>query len=494
MSLKQAPRSYRVSTWLFLRLLGLVYLIAFASFLVQARGLVGPDGILPLSPTLRALAAQIPGSKFSAMPTLSWLNPDSPPVASLAMGGIALSVLLMLGLAPLPCVALLWALYLSLAVDGRAFMGFQWDNLLLETGLMALLLAPPTLRSSLAKDPEPTRAARWLLYGLLFRLVFGSGLVKLSGGDPHWRDLSALSYHFWTQPLPLWPAWYVNLLPGWFQHASCLGVFVVELGAPLLIIAPATRKAAFAAITGLMLLIACTGNYCFFNLLTVALCLPLLDDAGWPLWLRARTAAPAAPAVPRSRGVRAPLVAASAAFLALLSLPPFLSQAGFRGAWPPWMISLESAAYPLRSVNTYGLFAEMTTRRREIVIEGSDDRVQWKEYGFGWKPGDPLRRPRLAAPYQPRLDWQLWFAALGTMQDNPWFQNLCVRLLQGSPAVLGLLSYNPFPNHPPRYLRALLYDYRFTDAATRRATGAWWQRTLIGDYSPVLWLKTRPDA
>jgi lipase maturation factor 1 len=477
-----ALRGYRISAWLFVRLLGLVYLIAFLSFLVQARGLIGPDGILPLSRFLHAVAYQLPSSKLWALPTLSWLNPDQPPVGSLAVGGIVLSILLVLGLAPLPCLILLWMLYLSLVSDGQDFMAFQWDNLLLETGFAAILLAPLTLRSSLNSDPEPPRPARWLLYGVLFRLILGSGVVKLSGGDPHWRDLSALTYHYWTQPLPLWTSWYANRLPFWFQRASCLILFGIELGAPFLIIPPATRKAAFAAILGLMLLIAGTGNYCFFNLLTAVLCLLLLDDRTWPLGLRSRLA----PTQPPPGGLRSALPWFAAALLGLLSLVPFLGQLGIQPAWPGWLLNLEDTAAPLRSVNTYGLFAEMTTSRHEIILEGSDNGVDWKEYGFRWKPGDPFRRPRLAAPYQPRLDWQLWFAALGRREDNPWFDNLCVQMLRGSPDVLALLSFNPFPDHPPRYLRARLYDYQFADAFSHHATGAWWRRTLIGDYCPVV--------
>ncbi|HTB21429.1 MAG TPA: lipase maturation factor family protein [bacterium] len=482
---EQVLVGHRISSWLFLRLLGLVYCIAFVSFLVQARGLAGADGILPLSGALHAVAAQMPDSKLWAFPTLSWLDPADPPLESLAALGALVSVLLMFGLAPLPCLVLLWLLYLSVVTDGQDFMGFQWDNLLLEAGLIATLLAPPGTRSRLARDPDPPRAARWLLYGLLFRLVFASGVVKLASGDPHWRDLSALSFHYWTQPLPLWTSWYASLLPDWFQRASCLLVFAVELGAPLLIVLPSTRRAAFAAISGLMLVIAATGNYCFFNLLTVALCLPLLGDRDWPRWMRARLSSPK----PGPGVARAALAWVLAAFLGLLSLPPFLGQLGLAPAWPDWLASLEAGASPFRSVNTYGLFAVMTTARHEIILEGSDDGSDWKEYGFAWKPGDPLRRPGLAAPYQPRLDWQLWFAALGSRQDNPWFDSLCLRLLQGSPDVLGLLSYNPFPAHPPRYLRALLYDYRFADPATHRASGAWWQRTLIGNYCPVLSLK-----
>ncbi|MGH7441693.1 MAG: lipase maturation factor family protein, partial [bacterium] len=360
--------------------------------------------------------------------------------------------------------------------------------LLLESGLAALLLAPAKFRTRLADGWEAPRTARLLFLWLLFRLIFGSGLVKLGSGDPNWRNLSALSYHYWTQPLPLWTSWYAAKLPLWFQRLSCLGVFLVELGAPVLLLFRATRKTALAAIIGFMFLIACTGNYCFFNLLTVLLCLLQLEDRDWPLRLRTRLVAQSSPVSEVNRptlhiGLWPTL---PAAVLALLTVAPFAAQCGLNPAWPTWLTNLEDTVAPLRSANTYGLFAVMTTQRREISLEGSDDGKIWKEYGFKWKPGDPWKRPGLVAPFQPRLDWQLWFAALGDREENPWFDSLCLRLLQGSPAVLALLGTNPFPQRPPRYLRARLYDYRFTDFSTRRATGAWWKRTLSGNYLPAV--------
>ncbi len=472
--------SHRVSTWLFLRGLGLVYFIAFVSFATQARGLVGPDGILPLAPYLHAVAAHVAHPRCS-LPTLSWLDPDRPPLLSLAVLGAALSVGLMLGFAPWPSLALLWLLYLSVTCDGQIFMDYQWDGLLLECGLAALCVAPWTWRSRLDRDPEPPRAGRRLLAWLLFRLVFASGVVKLASGDPTWRSLEALRYHWWTQPLPVWTSWYLNRLPDGLQRAVGAAVLALELGVPWLIVPPATRRFAAWGIAGLMVLIETTGNYGFFNMLTAVLCLALLRDQDWP----ARLLRPPAPSVPEraplpSRARR--LQSALAITLFSLSAPLFLAQMGLDPGWPAPLWALERAAAPLRSVNTYGLFAVMTTQRLEITVEGSDDGVVWKEYKFPWKPGDVLRRPGLVAPFQPRLDWQLWFAALEGRPNSPWFENLLERLREGSPAVLGLLSYDPFPKQGPRYLRAWLYDYRFTDAATRAATGAWWRRTLVQAY------------
>lgn len=491
MPTEPAPGGHRISAWIFPRLLGLVYLSAFLSFGFQARGLVGPDGILPLSPYLRAAAAELPHPYWN-LPTLSWLDVGQPPLVSLAAVGCAVSVLLVLGLAPFFCLALLWLLYLSLVTDGQVFMGYQWDSLLLESGLAALLMSSVSLRARLAGAPEPPRLARWLCLWILFKLILGSGLVKLASGDPHWRNLSALSYHTWTQPLPLWTSWYLAQVPPWCLRLACLGVLLVELGAPFLMLLPATRKAAAIAVAALMVVIAGTGNYGFFNLLTLVLCLPLLRDGDWPARLRHRLAA-GSEAGPRRRMAR-PLRSVLAAVLALLGAAPFAAQCGVRADWPAWLMRVEEGIAPLRSVNTYGLFAEMTTQRHEIVLEGSDNGRDWLDYGFPWKPGDPLRRPGLVAPFQPRLDWQLWFAALGTREDNPWFDGLCLRLLQGSPDVLGLLAQDPFGGRAPVYLRARLYDYRFADTTTHRATGAWWQRTLVGDYMPAVSLTAPPPV
>jgi len=485
-------RGHRISAWLFLRLLALAYLAAFAGFLAQAQGLVGPRGILPLAQTLHAVAAQYGAARFWALPTLSWINPLDPPLQSLAGAGVLLSLALFFGIAPLPCLAGLWLLYLSLVSDGQDFMGFQWDGLLLEAGLLALLLAPWRLRSSLARDPEPPRPARWALLWLLFRLMFSSGVVKLASGDAHWRDLSALDYHFWTQPLPLWTSWYASRMPGWFLHLSCLGVFAVELALPPLICHRRARKPVFWGFSGLMVLIAATGNYCFFNLLALALCVLLLEDQDWPAWLAARLKPQdLGSAGPKPIDAAGPQRVALGAglLLVVLSVPPFAEQLGLPMNWPAWIRVPEAAVAPLRSVNAYGLFAVMTTTRPEIILEGSEDGDVWKEYGFRFKPGDPSLRPGLAAPYQPRLDWQLWFAAMGPVQDSPWFGQLCYHLLRGTPEVLDLMGSNPFPQKPPRYLRAQLYEYRFSDPKTLDTQGLWWQRHLKGEFCPVMSLR-----
>jgi len=314
--------------------------------------------------------------------------------------------------------------------------------------------------------------------------MFSSGFVKLASGDPAWRNLTALTFHYWTQPLPPWTAWFVSHLPVSFHRLSCLVMFAVELGAPFLIVAPRRlRLFACAAMAGLQVIIAVTGNYAFFNMLTLALCVLLLDDAAFPAKIRERAARD--PRAARGRWPRW-ILAPVLALVLLVSAVLFAGTLRWRVPWPAPLVSLARAAIPFESVGTYGLFMVMTTSRPEIIIEGSDDGASWLAYEFRWKPGDVTRKPRFVAPHQPRLDWQMWFAALGTYEENPWLVNFLVRLLQGAPEVERLLRRNPFPNQPPRYVRAVLYEYRFTDAAARRATGAWWQRQEKGLYSPVL--------
>jgi hypothetical protein len=335
----------------------------------------------------------------------------------------------------------------------------------------------------------------WLLRWLLFRLMFASGVVKLATHDPTWRGLTALTFHYETQPLPTWVGWYAHQLPVWFQRFSCAVMFAIELGAPFLIFTPRRlRFVGCGAIVVLMMLIAATGNYCFFNLLAVALCILLLDDATLQLFFPARCREiPINTHAWRWPGwITAPLAVVVLAVTTMTLTGAFREQV----AWPSPMVKLYSALSPTRSFNGYGLFASMTTARPEIIIEGSDDGQTWLPYEFKYKPGDPMRRPTFVAPHQPRLDWQMWFEALRVTrpraEPSQWFLNFCVRLLQGQREVLALLKTNPFPSAPPRYIRAMVYDYHFTNFATRRETGAWWRRELLGQYCPVLSLRTSP--
>jgi len=481
------PPGERWTSWLFLRLLGLVFLIAFVSLWSQAMGLIGRDGILPASDLLSAIRSRYGPERMWLLPTFAWLGASDTALHAMFAAGTGCSLLLAAGVAPAASALGCWALYLSLSGITREFCWFQWDSLLLEAGLLAVFLAPWRWWSRPGSDP-PSRLALWALRALLFKLFVSSAVVKLTSGDPNWRNLTALEYHYQTQCLPPWTAWYFHHLAPGFQKLSAVNMFVIEGLAPFLIVAPRRiRFVAALAMIGLQGLIAATGNYGFFNLLAIALCVLLLDDAAWPWgWRKARPAARPAAVTASAPGRWPPWLLRPA--LTLLLLASGFEMIQTLGVSPGWLAPLraiDGALAPLRSVSSYGLFRVMTTKRAEIVLEASEDGVAWRELSFRWKPGDVMKRPAFVAPHQPRLDWQMWFAALGDYRSQPWFFAFCQRLLSGSPGVAALMAPGTLAT-PPRYLRALLYDYRFSDAATRRATGAWWVRRFEGLYCPVM--------
>ncbi len=495
----EAGRStYRIARCLILRLLGAVYLAAFLSLWVQVDGLLGGDGILPARELLDSVRRQTGADRYWSLPTWLWLGAGDASLHVVCGAGVLMSLLILAGVAPLPCLALAWTCYLSLATVGRVFLRFQWDSLLLEAGFLAIFLAPARARCRIACPSHPSRAALALVKWLLFRVMFSSGVVKLASGDPTWWDLRALDYHYWTQPLPAWTSWYAAHLPAWAQTASTLGMFLAELGAPLLIVAPRRpRHLACAILLGLQAGIALTGNYGFFNLLGAALCVALLDDGFWPRRLRARALAAGAPlpAAPPASGRRRAVAWVGlplAGVLFLLGMTRLVGSFRVSVDWPAPLEWADDLIAPFSIVNGYGLFARMTTERPEIVVEGSDDGGEWRPYEFRYKPGDPARPPGFVGLHMPRLDWQMWFAALGSYRTTPWFGRLAERLLQGSPPVLRLLGRNPFPDAPPRYLRAVLYHYRFTDPDERRREGTWWTRSREGLYCPAVSLQGGP--
>ena len=455
------PSSYVFVERLFVRALAVIYVVAFVSFGTQVRGLIGSHGILPVQSYLRALSESFGVSRFWVAPTVFWLRPDDWVLIWVCIVGAALALVLVLGFAQRTVLTILYVLYLSLCSVGQDFMSFQWDMLLLETGFLAIFLG----RSKLIV---------WLMRWLLFRLMFLSGSVKLLSHDPAWRSLNAMSFHYWTQPLPTPLAWYMNQLPEWFQRASTVMVFVCELLVPLLIFGPrrVRHMAAYLAI-GLQVLILTTGNYTFFNILTLALCFFLFDDRSLPAWHMATQARRTDPRV------------AMAVAVLILTLSGSQLMATFLGV-SPMPQAVGRLATPFGIVNTYGLFAVMTTERPEIIVQGSNDGANWLDYSFRYKPGDVRRSPPVVAPHDPRLDWQMWFAALSDWRGNPWFVNFTVRLLEGSREVTQLMDGNPFPSGPPKYVRALLFHYRFTTFEERRATGAWWHREPKGLYFPAI--------
>ena len=473
------------SRWLFLRAIGCIYLIAFLSLWVQIHGLVGSSGILAADEYLSAVRQQVGTAGYHLVPTLFWLYPSDLFLHILCAGGVVLSLVLIAGFFPPITLAGLWVLYLSLVSIGQVFLSFQWDVLLLEIGLLAIFFAPLQTRDTLSRASQPSTAFLWLLRWLLFRLMFASGFVKLAS-DEVWRNLTALNFHYETQPLPTSIGWYLHQLPEWFQKISVIGMFAVELVVPFLIFAPRRlRTAGCIGLVGLQVLIILTGNYCFFNLLTIALCLLLIDDVTWKRLLPQRLMPTIRSLIQPIHRYRRASMAVVAIFLFLLSGIRFSGQL-FREAQLPDVAWIT----PFRSVNTYGLFADMTESRPEIIVEGSNDRILWKTYEFRWKPGDLTKAPKWVAPHQPRLDWQMWFAALqGDYQRTYWFLNFMGALLQGNPTVLKLLAENPFPDTPPRYVRATLYDYSFTELSTKRSEGIWWEREWKRIYCPAISLR-----
>jgi len=440
--------------------IGLSALCAFVSWWWQANGLVGPDGILPVAGFIDAAHAQL-GFAVGQLPTLYWVSTSPWMTNALCAVGVLTSLGLMFAVQPTACALIAYVCYLSLSYGGQVFMNYQWDILLVESLLVAAVLGV-----------QP-RVGIWLARLLVFRFMFLSGAVKWLSGDPTWRDLTALNYHFETQPLPTPLAWYAHHLPQQVLHAGVVATFVIELLLPLCIFLPRNlRIGAACGFIVLEVLIAATGNYNFFNLLTIVLCLSLLDDrvfgAGWRDWQPQRAAI----------GWR--VVAGVALLLGLLQMHATVTRTGLAN----WEVALLEVSAPWRAVNSYGVFAVMTTERDELVVETSDDGQHWQPLAFRYKPQALDAAPRWVAPHQPRLDWQMWFAALTLRQGAPWFDYFVVRLLDGSPAVRSLLAAPPMAT-PPRYVRVLRYRYHFTTPAERSESGHWWTREYVGVWYPA---------
>jgi predicted DCC family thiol-disulfide oxidoreductase YuxK len=483
---EHVPPQHDVVSFLFLRLLGLIYLSAYVSFGVQALGLIGSHGILPLHDLVDSLAGRFGVERYFLMPMVFWWNAGDVAIQAVCWSGAGLALLLIFNVLTRTSLCLLYVLYLSLLYAGQDFMSFQWDTFLLETGFLALLM-------SFARTP-----GLWLLRWLLFRFMFMSGMVKLLSGDPNWWNLSALSYHFLTQPLPTPLAWGAAQLPAAALKFGTGALFFVELLLQFFIFCP--RRLRFLAAFGILLLQTCillTGNYNWFNLQTMLLCLLLFDDAALQKilpqrlvqWIRIDppVGTPRAPRAPRTpRKVGAVLARALALLIVALSLVQMDERFGGNPPVPAQI--LDRLLDPLRIVSAYGLFAVMTTQRDEIIIEGSDDGIEWRAYEFRYKPGDVTRRPPWNIPHQPRLDWQMWFAALDDPRHLRWFQRFLQKLLENDPAVTALLARNPFVDKAPAYVRAQFYEYTYAGAAQK---GQWWDRHSLGLYFPEVHLKEK---
>ena len=482
----------RIARWLFLRLLALVYLVAFASLATQMTGLVGERGLLPVGEFLdRARDAYGTGA-YRLFPTLLWFSHSDAILSLLCWSGVAVSLLLLAGVAPIASAFVLWALYLSLTIAGQTFLQFQWDGLLLETGLLAILYAPPVWWSRPGTDIAPPAIVRWVLSGLALKVTFLSGITKILSGDPTWANLTALRYHYETQPLPMWTGWYMHQLPQSVQAWSTAGMFFVELVVPWVVFLPTrwrrARLIGCALMIALQLGIAATGNYGFFNLLTIVLYLAVIDDHRLE-----GSVGQVPPSAAVMRGGPAGwrhFANGAAVVIALLSTMTFFREMDWtwRRQSPLehlWSSRVLSWVAPLDSINGYGLFRVMTTDRPEIVIEVSEDGATWKEQEFRWKPGDLKRRPAVVQPHMPRLDWQMWFAALDPASAQEWLRPLTLRLLNQERPVVDLLAPSPLRGEP-RFARLAYYRYHFTSRQERGETGAWWKREFVGYLTDVI--------
>ncbi|MDX1386235.1 MAG: lipase maturation factor family protein [bacterium] len=470
-------RNYFIARRVFLLCLGIIYLVAFSSLGSQVSGLLGEQGILPAGEFLQFIRERYSGNPYLSLPTLFWIQSGDLWLQSLCWLGAFMGLLMALGWGG-PLVSFLaWYFYLSLYLVGQSFLGFQWDILLLETGFLAIFLSPWSWGNRNAIQTRPSVIVLFLYRWLLFRLMFQSGMVKLFSGDSSWRDMTAMNYHYETQPLPNPISYWVHQLPEWVQRESTLLMLVMEIGVPFLVFFPNPIRMAAALILGcFQILIIFTGNYGFFNLLTLALCVLLIADRYWPKWLHKRILPEGyfAESVGR-RYWRGWVVLPLAGVILFLSTFSTWGKMDRDYSPPDWYKKVAQVLGPYQITNSYGLFAYMTKSRPEITVEGSEDGENWKTYGFKYKPGPLKRRPPWLLGHMPRLDWQMWFASLRPPGRAPyWFNNFAVRLLEGSQPVLDLLEDNPFPDKPPKYIRATVANYYFSNPELKRETGEWW--------------------
>lgn len=479
----------RTSHWLtrfvILRLLGLVYAAAFLSAARQLAPLIGSEGLLPVGTFLERAAGYF-GSRtqgFLHLPSLFWFAHSNAALSVAAWTGFVLSLVVAAGLANMPLMAALWVLYMSIVHAGQDWYGYGWEIQLLETGFLGIFLSP-------ALDPRPfprtapPKPVIWLFRWLIFRIMLGAGLIKLRG-DPAWRNLTALYYHFETQPIPNPLSRWFHFLPRPVLRAGVVFNHLAEVAAPWLAFWPRTaRLIAGGAMIAFQLALIAGGNLSFLNWLTIVPALACFDDALWARILPRRLVLRARAASASAAPVRWPAVVGGlvAALVGVLSIQPVVNLLSARQI-------MNTAFDPLDLVNTYGAFGSIGRERLNVVFEGTDAAIPWE--GADWKPYpyfalpvDPDKRPVQVAPYQPRLDWQMWFAAMSTPDQYPWTVRLVWKLLHNDPGALSLFGGNPFPGHPPHYIRAVLFRYRFARPGTSR--GRWWEREVIGTWLPPL--------
>src|SRR6266516_3254729 len=488
--------------WIFLRALGLIYYSAFFSLVFQIKGLIGPQGILPAGEYLHAVTRQFGRVGYWYAPTLLWLSSGRHMLTAICWVGMIASLLLVLDLWPRGMLAICFACFLSFVSAAQDFSGYQSDGMLLEAGFISLFFAPGGFRPRLGEPSRPSHASLFLLIWECFRIYFESGVAKIMGGDPEWRNFTALDEYYQNGPLPTWIGWHMQHLPHWFHAATAFGTLALELALAWMMFLPRRiRILCFLILTPWQIGIILSANYTFLNYLVLALGFLLLDDRFllryFPSFLKKRflatkEAKPLASANPEGdwRDTLRRQTATLKLAVAVVMLTWIFYATLAEMVWMVRPLRLPatpvSALEPFRIANRYGLFAMMTRGRYEIEFQGSADGQTWVAYPFRYKPQEPHEPPRIYAPYQPRFDWNLWFASLGSWREYPIVPNTEVRLLANEKDVLALFAGNPFPHAPPRQVRAVLWQYWFTTPAEKRSQGLWWRREQLGLYAPTL--------
>ena len=499
---KRGPSDRLLSRWVFLRALGAVYFSAFFSLAFQIRGLIGPEGILPAGSYLQAVAQALGHvQQIWYAPTVLRWSSSTMMLNALCWLGMLAALLLVLNLWPRGMLLLCFILFLSFVSAAQDFSGYQSDGMLLEAGFLSLFLAPRGFWPGLGRGSLPARASLFLLQWEWFRIYFQSGLVKLMSGDPQWRNFTAMDEYYQNGPLPTWIGWYVQHLPHWFHASSVYATLALELGLVWMMFLPRPWKiVCFFIVTPWQIGVILTANYAFLNYLVLAMGFLLLDDrfvlGVLPQGSNIRNALSRALADVPQNAAPAPgegglsawalIKVGAAAFMLTWIGYATIAQSIWTFTRVPFATLPVRALDPFRVANTYGLFAVMTRGRYEIEFQGSADGQNWVAYPFRYKPQALDQPPRIYAPYQPRFEWNLWFASLGSWRSYPFVPSTEVRLLLNDRDVLALFASNPFGREPPRQVRAMLWQYWFTTMAEKRATGLWWKRQLIGLYAPTL--------
>src|SRR5579864_5233638 len=486
--------------WIFLRALGLIYYSAFFSLVFQIRGLIGPQGILPAGDYLRAVAEQFGRVGYWYAPTLLWLSSGRHMLTGICWVGMIASVLLVLNLWPRGMLAICFVCFLSFVSAAQDFSGYQSDGMLLEAGFISLFFAPSGFRPGFGQVSPPSRASLFLLQWEWLRIYFESGVAKIAGGDPEWRHLTAMDEYYQNGPLPTWIGWYVQHLPHWFHAATAFATLSLELGLVWMLFMPRRwRIVCFLIVTPWEIGVILTANYTFLNYLVLSLGVLLLDDSFLlrflpERWKKSFAEGATQSDVQTSGELRHSFKVLKLALGAVMLSWVFYATAAELIWFSP--ISLPTAPVvalePFRIANRYGLFGIMTRGRYEIEFQGSDDGKNWVLYSFRYKPQDVNKPLGVYAPYQPRFDWNLWFASLGSWRDYPIVPRTEVRLLSNDADVLSLFAGNPFEKAPPHQVRAVIWQYWFTIISEKRKEGLWWRRQFLGLYAPTL--EREPDG